>query len=46
MEMLGQPYRIEVRDNGKVVYTYEPLKNPLLRARFAQLSMFDSPAAK
>jgi hypothetical protein len=45
MEKLGQPYRIELRDGGKVIYAYEPLKNPLLRARFAQLSIFDSPAA-
>jgi len=48
MEILGQPYRIDVRDKskgGKTVYTYEPLKNPLLRARFAKLAQFDSPAA-
>jgi hypothetical protein len=48
MDKLGQPYRIEVRDKakaGKVTYTYEPLKNVALRARFAQLSLFDSPAA-
>jgi hypothetical protein len=49
MERLGQPYRIELRDKakdgGKVIYAYEPLKNPLLRGRFAQLSIFDSPAA-
>jgi len=45
MEKLGQPYRIELKDKGKTIYTYEPLKNPLLRARFAQLAVFDSPAA-
>ena len=42
MEKLGQPYRVEIRDGSKVVYTFAPLKNPLVRARFGLLARFDS----
>lgn len=43
MEKLGQPYRIEISDGARIVYTYEPLKNPLVRARFDKLKIFDLP---
>jgi hypothetical protein len=45
MDKLKQPYRIEIRDGDRVVYAYEPLKNPLVQSRFSQLTRFDSPAA-
>jgi hypothetical protein len=43
MEKLKQPYRIEIRDGGKLVYSCEPLKNPLVRARLDKLAVFDTP---
>lgn len=42
---LGQPYRIEVRDGDRVVYSYEPMKSPLVRSRLPALARFDSPDA-
>jgi hypothetical protein len=41
-EKLNQPYRIEVRDGGRVVYSFEPMKNPLVRNRLGLLERFDS----
>ena len=39
---LKQPYRIEIRDGDRVVYSCEPAANPLVQARFSQLARFDS----
>jgi hypothetical protein len=41
---LKQPFRIELRDGSRVVSSWEPMKNPLVRARLAQLARFRSPA--
>ena len=41
-EVHGQPYRIEVRDEGELVYAYEPMKSSLVRSRLNQLDRFDS----
>jgi hypothetical protein len=37
-----QPWRIEIRDGAKLVYSYEPMKNPLVRARLLLLERFRS----
>jgi hypothetical protein len=37
-----QPYRIEIRDGDRVVYSYEPARNPLVQGRFSKLERFDS----
>jgi hypothetical protein len=42
-EKYGQPYRIEVRDAAGVIYSYEPMKSPLVQSRLYQLDLFDSP---
>jgi hypothetical protein len=39
-----QPWRIEIRDGAKLVYSYEPMKNPLVRARLPLLERFRSTA--
>ncbi|WP_394850171.1 hypothetical protein LZC95_22275 [Pendulispora brunnea] len=39
-ERLGQPYRIVIRDQGKEAFAYEPMKSPVVRNRFDQLSKF------
>jgi hypothetical protein len=39
---LNQPYRIEIRDGGRVVYSFEPMKNPLVQNRLGLLERFDS----
>jgi len=36
-ERYGHPYRIEVRDGGEVIYSYEPMKSSLVRSRLGQL---------
>lgn len=41
---LKQPFRIEVRDGARVIASYEPMKNPLVRARLPLLARFQSPA--
>jgi hypothetical protein len=43
MQKLNQPYRVEIRDGARVVYSFEPMKNPLVQKRLAQLDRFDSP---
>jgi hypothetical protein len=35
-----------VRDGKRLIYSYEPMKNPLVRARLPQLARFNSPAYK
>lgn len=40
-EVLKQPYRIEVRDGGKVVFAYEPMKNPLVRSRLPLVAPYN-----
>jgi hypothetical protein len=42
-EEYDQPYRIEIRNDTGVVYSYEPMKSPLVRRRLEQLVIFDSP---
>jgi hypothetical protein len=42
-EKHGQHYRIEVRDEGRVIYSYEPMQSPLVRSRLDQLARFSSP---
>lgn len=42
-EKYGQPYRIEVRSDTEVIYSYEPMKSSLVRSRLNQLRPFDSP---
>ena len=39
---LDQPYRIEIRDGGQVVFSCEPMKNPLVQNRLGLLERFDS----
>ncbi len=39
-ERLGYPYKIRVSAPGAAVYEYEPMKNPLVRARFDALQVF------
>lgn len=42
-EKYGQPYRIEIRDDAEVIYSYEPMKSSLVRSRLDELRRFDSP---
>ncbi|MBT2560215.1 hypothetical protein J7E50_03135 [Pedobacter sp. ISL-68] len=37
---LKQPYFVVVKQNGRVVYKYEPMKNQLVKKRLKQLDMF------
>jgi hypothetical protein len=39
-EVLGQPYRIVIRKEGKKVLAYEPLKSELVRGRVGQMKRF------
>jgi hypothetical protein len=39
-EKLKQPYRIEIREKGKVIFVYEPMKSRLVRGRFDQMKRF------
>lgn len=39
-QKLKQPYRIELRDQGRVVFTYAPLDAPLVRGRFRLVERF------
>ena len=39
-EKLKQPYRIEIRKEGKVIFVYEPMKSRLVRSRFDQMKRF------
>ena len=39
-ERLHQPYRIVIRQAGKEVFSYEPMKSPLVRKRFDQMDRF------
>lgn len=41
-EIYGQPYRIEIRNDADLIYTYEPMKSSLVRNRLNQLELFDS----
>jgi hypothetical protein len=41
-QKLQQPYRIEIRDGDRVVFSYEPARNPLVQGRFSKLERFDS----
>lgn len=37
---LGRPYRIEIRQDGETVFSYEPMKSPLVRARLGEVQRF------
>ena len=37
---LKQPYRIEIRKKGQVIFVYEPTKSRLVRSRFDQIKRF------
>jgi hypothetical protein len=39
-QKLKQPYRIELRDQGRVVFTYAPMDAPLVRSRFRLVERF------
>jgi hypothetical protein len=39
-EVLGQPYRIVIRREGKEAFAYEPMKSDLVRGRFGQMKRF------
>ena len=39
-DVLGQPYRIVVRKEGKEVFTYEPMKSHIVRGRVGQMKRF------
>ena len=39
-EVLGQPYRIVIRKEGKEAFAYEPMKSDLVRARVGQMKRF------
>lgn len=41
-EQYGQPYRIEIRSDGELIYSYEPMKSSLVRSRLGLLKRFDS----
>lgn len=42
-EKYGQPYRIEVCDDARVIHFYEPMNSYLVRSRLNHLDLFDSP---
>ena len=39
-EKLKQPYRIEIRKKGQVIFVYEPMRSGLVRSRFDQMKRF------
>jgi hypothetical protein len=39
-EVLKQPYRIVIRNDGKEVFAYEPMKSDLVRGRVGQMKRF------
>jgi hypothetical protein len=39
-EKLKQPYRIEIRKKGQVIFVYEPMRSRLVRSRFDQMKRF------
>ncbi len=39
-EVLGQPYRIVIRKEGKEAFAYEPMKSDLVRGRVGQMKRF------
>jgi len=39
-EKLKQPYRIEIRKKGQLIFVYEPIKSRLVRSRFDQMKRF------
>ncbi len=38
--VIKQPFRIVIRKRGRAVFTYEPMKSPLVRGRIAQMKRF------
>jgi hypothetical protein len=39
-EKLKQPYRIEIRKKGQVIFVYQPMRSRLVRSRFDQMKRF------
>ena len=39
-EVLKQPFRIVIREEGKEIFLYEPMKSDLVRGRAAQMKRF------
>ena len=39
-EKLKQPYRIEIRKKGQVIFVYEPMRSRLVRSRLDQIKRF------
>lgn len=39
-EKLKQPYRIVIRNEGREIFAYEPMKSQLVRGRFGQMDRF------
>ncbi|MEK6324962.1 MAG: hypothetical protein AABN33_25250 [Acidobacteriota bacterium] len=39
-EKLKQPYRVEIRKKGQVIFVYEPMRSRLVRSRFDQMKRF------
>ncbi len=39
-EVLGQPYRIVIRKQGKEAFAYEPMKSAIVRGRVGQMKRF------
>jgi hypothetical protein len=39
-EVLGQPYRIVIRKDGKEAFAFEPMKSDIVRGRFPQMKRF------
>ena len=39
-QVLKQPYRITIQNEGKEVFEYEPMKSELVRGRFSQMKRF------
>jgi Asp/Glu/hydantoin racemase len=39
-ERLKQPYRIVIRNAGREVFAYEPMKSQIVRARFGEMDRF------
>jgi hypothetical protein len=39
-DVLGQPYRIVIRNQGKEIFAYEPMKSDIVRGRVGQMKQF------
>jgi hypothetical protein len=41
-QVLKQPFRIAIRENGKIIFVYEPMKSAVVRERIGQIKPFYS----